>query len=87
MSSGNKILTLRDADADLKHLAIPATSDGTGAAAYGNDGFWFNTDALRAAIRGGNWGNGANAGVFALNLNNAPSHSNPTIGFRLRKAL
>jgi len=87
MSSGNKILTLRDADADLKHLAIPATSDGTGAAAYGNDGFWFNTGALRAALRGGSWDNGADAGVFALGLNNAPSRSIPSIGFRLRKAL
>ena len=35
-----------------------------------------------AFIRGGNWNNGANAGVFALNLNNAPSNSNTNIGFR-----
>jgi len=37
---------------------------------------------LRAAIRGGNFNNGANAGVFYLNLNNAPSNSNYNIGFR-----
>ena len=35
-----------------------------------------------ASIRGGNWNNGSNAGVFALNLNNAPSNSNNNIGFR-----
>jgi len=32
--------------------------------------------------RGGNWTNGANAGVFALNLNNARSNVNTNIGFR-----
>jgi hypothetical protein len=33
-------------------------------------------------IRGGNWNNGANAGVFALNLNNPRSNANANIGFR-----
>lgn len=41
---------------------------------------------MRAAIRGGNFNNGADAGVFALNLNNAPSNSNYNIGFRAGKA-
>jgi len=36
----------------------------------------------RAAIRGGGWGNGSNAGVFSLNLNNAPSIVNNNVGFR-----
>jgi hypothetical protein len=36
----------------------------------------------RAVQRGGNWGNGANAGVFSMNLNNDPSNSNTNIGFR-----
>ena len=36
----------------------------------------------RLPIRGGNWNNGSNAGVFALNLNNARSNSNTNIGFR-----
>lgn len=36
----------------------------------------------RLPIRGGNWNNGASAGVFALNLNNARSNSNSNIGFR-----
>jgi hypothetical protein len=36
----------------------------------------------RAAIRGGNWNNGANAGRFALNLNNSPLNVNTNIGGR-----
>ena len=94
MASGNKILTLRDSDAGLKGFAIPATSDGTGAAQYGTDGYWFNTadpgsapNNIRTAIRGGPWLNGVNAGVFALNLLVPPSRSDNLIGFRLGKAL
>ncbi|MCL5266719.1 MAG: hypothetical protein M1469_01270 [Bacteroidetes bacterium] len=33
-------------------------------------------------IRGGNWDNGSNAGLFALNLNNPRSNVNNNIGFR-----
>ena len=36
----------------------------------------------RFAIRGGNWNNGTNAGLFNLNLNNARTNSNNNIGFR-----
>ncbi len=35
-----------------------------------------------APIRGGNWNNGTNAGVFAVNANNIPSNSNNNIGLR-----
>jgi len=38
-----------------------------------------------AAVRGGNWGNGANAGVFTLSLANAPSSVGALIGFRCAK--
>lgn len=34
-------------------------------------------------VNGGNWSNGANAGLFNLNLNNAASNSNTNIGGRL----
>ncbi len=37
----------------------------------------------RLPIRGGTWNNGANAGVFSLNLNNPRSNVNWNIGFRL----
>jgi hypothetical protein len=33
-------------------------------------------------IRGGNWNNGANAGLAALNLNNRRVNSNNNVGFR-----
>jgi hypothetical protein len=35
-----------------------------------------------AVLRGGNWNNDVNAGVFAANLNNAPTNTNTNIGFR-----
>jgi len=38
--------------------------------------------SVRLPLRGGNWNNGANAGVFALNLNNPRSNVNTNIGFR-----
>jgi len=44
-------------------------------------GFSIST-AGRAVQRGGNWNNGANAGPFCANLNNAPSNTNYNIGFR-----
>lgn len=40
----------------------------------------------RLPIRGGNWNNGANAGVFALNLNNLRTNVNTNIGFRVALA-
>ncbi len=86
-TSGQRILTLRDADADLKAFAIPATTDGTGAVAYGNDVYYFDKAALRAAIRGGNFSSTALAGVFALHLGYAPSDSACSVGFRAAKAL
>lgn len=36
----------------------------------------------RVPVRGGDWGNSAIAGVFALNLNNDRSNSNTNIGAR-----
>ena len=36
----------------------------------------------RSFYCGGNWNNGANYGVFALNGNNDRSNSNANIGFR-----
>jgi len=86
-TSGQKILTLRDADADLKAFAIPATTDGTGSATYGNDGYYFDKAALCAAFRGGYFRNGETHGVFSLNLGSPPSYSDYGLGFRACKAL
>jgi len=88
MTMGHKILTLRDSDADLKGFALPATSDATGSATYGNDGFWFTkTDELHAALRGDHFSSESRAGVFALRLTYEPSNQNQVIGFRAGKAL
>jgi hypothetical protein len=86
-TAAQKILTLRNTDADLKPFAIPATTDTTGSTTYGNDVYNFNKSALRAALRGGGFANGANAGVFNLSLSAAPSTSGNTLGFRACKAL
>jgi hypothetical protein len=87
MTSGNKILTLRDADANLKPFAIPATSDGTGSDTYGKDGYWFDKGAERAALRGGGFSHVASAGVFALGLSYGPSDAVYIISFRACKCL
>jgi len=42
----------------------------------------WHVKAIAAVIRGGSWNNGADAGPFAANLNNAPSNTNSNIGFR-----
>ena len=86
MTSGRRILTL-SADADLAPLAIPATSDATGSATYGNDVYYYAATALRAAVRGGPWGIGVRAGVFALYLANTPAARDASIGFRACKSL
>lgn len=58
------------------------TGDGVDAT-YGNDYFWFNNGAEeRCPIRGGNWGNGAIAGVFSLDLGNPRSSSSWSFGGR-----
>ena len=86
MTTGNRILTF-SADADLAPLAIPATTDATGSATCGNDGYWHAATALRAAFRGGSWDNGVRAGVFALLLIYAPSGRAVGGGFRACKSL
>ena len=88
MTSGQRILTQRTGEIPnspgmrWEGLAIPATADGVGSADYGNDGYWFNNTGERFPIRGGNWIDGVQSGVFALNLRNARSLAVTGIGFR-----
>ena len=51
---------------------------------YGDDGVYFlaNTASGLAVMRGGLWDSGAAAGVFSALLNNAPSLSHSSVGFR-----
>jgi len=89
MTTGNKILTIRNADADLKYFSIPLTSSASGSSIYGTDGYWFDktTESDKAAVWGGGFNSGVTAGVFALYLSFPPSYVNSDIGFRACKAL
>lgn len=58
------------------------TGDGIDAT-YGGDNFYVNNgEAERCLFRGGNWGDGAGAGVFNSNLSHARSLSNDIVGGR-----
>jgi hypothetical protein len=87
MNSGNKILTLRDADADLKPFAIPATTDGNGSDTYGKDIYYFDKNTETAAFRGGDFVPGTLSGVFALYFSFGPGSSSHNIGCRACKSL
>ena len=81
LTSGDRYLTLRT-DAILKPHNVCATSDATGAAAYGNDGYWFTATGDRVALRGGNWANLPRSGVFALYFALTATNFSPSIGLR-----
>lgn len=62
----------------LQELAL--FPSGTG---YSGDWFWFISAAPEIIpLRGGNWGYGATAGVFAVDLNFARSYVGAYVGFR-----
>jgi formylglycine-generating enzyme required for sulfatase activity len=61
------------------------TSTGSSTADYNYDHFWISASGYRGFIRGGSWSSGANAGLFALYLGNAPSSAGASIGFRCAK--
>ena len=49
---------------------------------YNGDYHWMNNVGERLPLCGGCWRNGANAGVFSVNLNYPRSGSHSTVGFR-----
>nr|WP_206458929.1 SUMF1/EgtB/PvdO family nonheme iron enzyme [Anaerovorax sp. IOR16] len=51
-------------------------------ASCGGDGFWVRNYGERLPFRGGGWGHGSAAGVFALNLHYLRSYSGNNFGFR-----
>ena len=71
----------------LRALALLPDSDVTTDVYEGDYMWWNNGVAERCVYRGGNWNNGANAGVFYLNGNNSRSNVNTNIGFRAALAL
>lgn len=68
---------------DLTDLFVPATTNTT--ASNGTTGDHFYTNPNCVAYHGGDWGDGANAGLFCLNVSYAASYANATIGGRLAK--
>ena len=48
----------------------------------GGDGFWCRNYGERLPLRGGIWGDGASAGVFARSFNDARSYLDAAVGFR-----
>ena len=64
----------------LKALCLFPVVDAV--ATFNGDGLWLNLTIESLPVRGGRWGNAANAGVFALNLNNARSLPGTDIGAR-----
>jgi len=81
MTSGNRITSLRT-EAILKPHNVPATSDATGSATYGYDGYWFTSTDDRVALRGGYWNSEARCGVFALTFTWTPPNFSTRVGFR-----
>lgn len=69
----------------LKELAIIPHDAGD----YGGDYQYFNFSGERCPFRGGNWGNGSNAGVWCAHVNSTRAHAGDYIGLRpafLRRA-
>lgn len=67
-------------------IIVPATVDGT--ASNGSTGDYFSSNTStddRIAYHGGYWGDGAGAGLFCLDVSNAPSTANSGLGARLAK--
>ena len=87
MNTGDHITALSN-DNDLKPFAIPGKTRRDEDPLFGNDHYWFyKSRIMRAAFRDGAFDDEADAGVFALYLNTAPSNSVCGVGFRAGKAI
>ena len=79
-------LTTMRTETDLEYMALPAHADQQ--TDEWKDGFWIRNHGVRAALRGGHWGDGANArSGFALTLNDLPSDRWFSSGFRAALSL
>ena len=64
----------------LKALCLFPVVDAV--ATFNGDGLWLNLTIESLPFRGGDWGSAAPAGVFALRLSNARSHTSAYVGAR-----
>jgi hypothetical protein len=78
LTSGQPIQAMRT-DA-LGSLCLPSA---LGTPNFGGDAFWFTASGERLPFRGGSWGNGSDAGLFALVLDSSRTSVGTPIGFRL----
>ncbi|PZM65725.1 hypothetical protein [Paenibacillus dendritiformis] len=85
---GQAKLNALSIDPELKYLALPASVSSGGNSGYKNmHGYWWRAYKQRAALRGGDWDDGSNAGAFALHLSVLPSSASSDIGFRACKSI
>ena len=71
------------AEVDPDGVAIASTPEEN--PLYGGDYFWSNSSGIRGMIRGGFYGSGEDAGIYAMNSEIEFSFSSPGIGFRCVK--
>ena len=69
----------------LDVYGLPTSTSGSSTADYNYDKFWITVTGYRGFLRGGNWLHTSTAGLFALSLSNAPSHTRNSVGFRCAK--
>lgn len=82
-----RIMTMRT-EIDLAPLMLPVSVSVNTESEEWRDGFWIRTQGRRAALRGGNWGNGGWAQLgAALNLGASPSDWAAGVGFRAALSL
>lgn len=61
---------------------VPVYTDTQPATAFSNDFFWVRTEGSFGLLRGGFYGSGSDAGVYATHAKTAPTMATQAIGFR-----
>ena len=80
-------MTMRT-EIDLAPLMLPASVSVNTESEEWRDGFWIRTQGRRAALRGGDWGDGGWAQLgAALRLGESPSYWSAFVGFRAALAI
>lgn len=70
---------------DVDTAGVPTVTGDNPSTLYGNDYAWSATEGTFAMMRGGYFGSGEDAGIFAVHANIAPSFASAATGFRCVK--